>query len=165
VERFINLRGEDIPKYWYNVKADLPFDMDPPLDPQTMKPMDPSKLEVLFPKALVMQEGTKEKEIEIPQKVREAYALYRPTPLVRAFGFEKALKTPAHIYYKNESVSPTGSHKLNTALAQAYYNLEEGINKISTSFFAKFGQFHSFIARGGFSPPRRIRFDARLDER
>lgn len=147
MERFINLRGEDIPKYWYNVKADLPFDMDPPLDLQTMKPMDPSKLEVLFPKALVMQEGTKEKEIEIPQKVREAYALYRPTPLVRAFGFEKALKTPAHIYYKNESVSPTGSHKLNTALAQAYYNLEEGTNKISTETGA--GQWGSALAFAG----------------
>ncbi len=147
MERFINLRGGDIPKYWYNVKADLPFELDPPLDPQTMKPIDPAKLEVIFPKTLVMQEATKEREIEIPQKVRAAYALYRPTPLVRAFGFEKALKTPAHIYYKNESVSPTGSHKLNTALAQAYYNLVEGTAKISTETGA--GQWGSALAFAG----------------
>jgi|UniRef100_A0A7V3VTI9 tryptophan synthase beta chain len=147
MERFINLKMEDIPRYWYNVKADLPFDLDPPLDPQTMKPIDPQKLEVLFPKTLVMQEATKERNIEIPAKVREAYMLYRPTPLVRALGLEKALKTPAHIYYKNESVSPTGSHKLNTALAQAYFNLAEGTSKISTETGA--GQWGSALAFAG----------------
>ncbi len=147
MRRFVYLKEEDIPKYWYNVKADLPFDLDPPIDPQTMKPVDPQKLEVLFPKTLVMQEGTKERYIEIPEKVREAYALYRPTPLVRAIGFERALKTPARIYYKNESVSPTGSHKLNTALAQAYYNLVEGTTKISTETGA--GQWGSALAFAG----------------
>lgn len=147
MKRFVYLKEEDIPKYWYNVKADLPFELDPPLDPQTMEPMDPKKLEALFPKALIMQEGTKERYIEIPKKVREAYSLYRPTPLIRAIGFEKVLKTPARIYYKNESVSPTGSHKLNTALAQAYYNLEEGITKISTETGA--GQWGSALAFAG----------------
>ncbi|HEU23851.1 MAG: TrpB-like pyridoxal phosphate-dependent enzyme [Mesoaciditoga sp.] len=147
MKRFVYLKEEDMPKYWYNVKADLPFNLDPPLDPHTMKPVDPQKLEVLFPKTLVMQEATKERYIEIPQRVREAYALYRPTPLVRAVGFEKALKTPAHIYYKNESVSPTGSHKLNTALAQAYYNLVEGTTKISTETGA--GQWGSALAFAG----------------
>ncbi len=145
--RFINLENGDIPRNWYNAKADLPFDLDPPLDPQTMEPMGPDKLEVIFPKELIAQEMTKERYVQIPERVRKAYAIYRPTPLVRAFGLEEILKTPAHIYYKNESVSPTGSHKLNTALAQAYYNLVEGTEKLSTETGA--GQWGSALAYAG----------------
>ncbi|WP_036224130.1 TrpB-like pyridoxal phosphate-dependent enzyme [Mesoaciditoga lauensis] len=144
MRRRVYLSEGDIPKYWYNVKADLPFTLDPPLDPQTKKPMEPEKLGAIFPKELIRQEMTTEREIPIPQQVREAYAIYRPTPLIRAVGLEKALNTPAHIYYKNESVSPTGSHKLNTAIAQAYFNKVEGITKLSTETGA--GQWGSALS-------------------
>ncbi len=144
MRRRVYLDVEDIPKYWYNVKADLPFELDPPLDPQTREPMQAEKLEAIFAKELILQEMTKEKDIPIPKTVREAYAVYRPTPLVRAFGLEKALKTPAHIYYKNESVSPTGSHKLNTAIAQAYFNKAEGVKNLSTETGA--GQWGSALS-------------------
>ncbi len=144
MNRRVYLNDEDIPKYWYNVKADVPFGFDPPLDPETNEPMDPEKLAAIFPKHLIEQEMTLEREIPIPSKVREAYAIYRPTPLVRAIGLERALDTPAHIYYKNESVSPTGSHKLNTAIAQAYFNKDEGVAKLSTETGA--GQWGSALA-------------------
>lgn len=144
MERRVYLKGEDIPKYWYNVKADLPFTLDPPLDPETNEPIEPEKLGAIFPKHLIEQEMTLDREIPIPQKVREAYSVYRPTPLVRAVGLERALNTPAHIYYKNESVSPTGSHKLNTAIAQAYFNKEDGVFKLSTETGA--GQWGSALA-------------------
>ncbi len=144
MRRRVYLNVDDIPKYWYNVKADLPFEMDPPLDPQTKEPMNPEKLEAIFAKELIRQEMTKEREIPIPNDVREAYAVYRPTPLIRAIGLEKALKTPAHIYYKNESVSPTGSHKLNTAIAQAYFNKIEGVERLSTETGA--GQWGSALS-------------------
>ncbi len=144
MKRRVYLSYEDLPKYWYNVKADLPFELDPPLDPQTKKPMEAEKLEAIFPKELIRQEMTTEREIPIPQQVREAYAIYRPTPLIRAVGLEKALNTPAHIYYKNESVSPTGSHKLNTAIAQAYFNKAEGVTKLSTETGA--GQWGSALS-------------------
>jgi tryptophan synthase beta chain len=112
----------DMPKYWYNVLPDLPNIIDPPLHPVTGKPLKPQDLERLFAKELIEQELSNKSEIEIPEEIREVYAIYRPTPLVRAHNLEKALKTPASIYYKNESVSPAGSHKPNTAIAQAYYN-------------------------------------------
>ncbi len=144
MRRRVYLRVEDIPKYWYNVKADLPFELDPPLDPQTKKPIQPEKLEAIFAKELIQQEMTNERDIPVPKEVREAYAVYRPTPLVRAFGLEKTLKTPAHIYYKNESVSPTGSHKLNTAIAQAYFNKVEGVENLSTETGA--GQWGSALS-------------------
>jgi tryptophan synthase beta chain len=144
MKRRVYLNDEDIPRYWYNVKADLPFQLDPPLDPQTKTPIEPEKLEAIFPKELIRQEMTLEREIPIPQEVRQAYAVYRPTPLIRALGLEKALNTPAHIYYKNESVSPTGSHKLNTAIAQAYFNKVEGVKKLSTETGA--GQWGSALS-------------------
>lgn len=144
MERRVYLKDEDIPKYWYNVKADLPFSFDPPLDPETNKPMEPEKLGAIFPKQLIEQEMTLEREIPIPKEVREAYSIYRPTPLVRAKRLERALNTPAHIYYKNESVSPTGSHKLNTAIAQAYFSKDEGVTKLSTETGA--GQWGSALA-------------------
>ncbi len=144
MRRRVYLKGEDIPKYWYNVKADLPFELDPPLDPETERPIEPEKLHAIFPRELINQEATLDKEIPIPNEVREAYAIYRPTPLVRAVGLERALKTPAHIYYKNESVSPTGSHKLNTAIAQAYFNKSEGVVNLSTETGA--GQWGSALA-------------------
>ncbi len=144
MRRRVYLEVEDIPKYWYNVKADLPFELDPPLDPETEKPIDPEKLHAIFPRELINQEATLDKDIPIPKEVREAYAIYRPTPLVRAVGLEQALKTPAHIYYKNESVSPTGSHKLNTAIAQAYFNKFEGVINLSTETGA--GQWGSALA-------------------
>ncbi len=144
MERRIHLSDKDMPKFWYNAKADLPFELDPPLDPETKEPMDPAKLEAIFPKNLIEQELSMEREIPIPEEVREAYRVYRPTPLVRAIGLERALGTPAHIYYKNESLSPTGSHKLNTAIAQAYFNKVEGIKKLSTETGA--GQWGSALA-------------------
>ncbi len=144
MRRRVYLKWEDIPRYWYNVKADLPFKLDPPLDPETGRPIDPEKLRAIFPGELIKQEATLDREIPIPKEVREAYAIYRPTPLVRAVGLERALKTPAHIYYKNESVSPTGSHKLNTAIAQAYFNKSEGVVNLSTETGA--GQWGSALA-------------------
>ncbi len=144
MKRRVYLNDEDVPRYWYNVKADLPFNLDPPLDPQTNEPIEPEKLEAIFPKELIRQEMTLEKEIPIPSQVRQAYSIYRPTPLIRAIGLEKALNTPAHIYYKNESVSPTGSHKLNTAIAQAYFNKVEGVEKLSTETGA--GQWGSALS-------------------
>ena len=125
--------GEDrIPRAWYNIAADLPSPPPPVLHPGTGKPIGPDDLAPLFPMALIGQEVSAERFIEIPEPVREAYRIYRPTPLVRALGLERALDTPAHIYYKNESVSPAGSHKPNTAIAQAYYNQAEGVTRLVT---------------------------------
>ena len=117
----VNLKPEEIPRYWYNVLADLPFKLDPPLDPETKKPVSPEKLSVIFPMSLIEQEVSEERFIEIPEPVLREYAVYRPTPLIRATFLEEYLQTPARIYYKYEGVSPTGSHKPNTAIAQAYY--------------------------------------------
>jgi tryptophan synthase beta chain len=134
-----------MPRAWYNILADLPKPLDPPLDPQTQVPLtDPAALLRLFPKALVEQEMSGQRSVAIPAPVLELYARYRPTPLFRAVGLEKALDTPAHIYYKYEGVSPTGSHKLNTALAQAYYNAQEGVHTLVTETGA--GQWGSALA-------------------
>jgi tryptophan synthase beta chain len=111
-----------IPRHWYNIAADLPVPMSPPLHPGTFQPLGPGDLAPLFPMALIGQEVSQEREIEIPEPVRDAYRLYRPSPLYRAHRLEKALDTPAHIYYKYEGVSPAGSHKPNTAIPQAFYN-------------------------------------------
>ena len=140
----IHLGEEEIPKTWYNIQADLPTPLPPVMHPGTGQPIGPEDLAPLFPMALIGQEVSQEREIEIPDPVREAYRLWRPTPLHRAHGLEKALDTPAHIYYKNESVSPVGSHKLNTALAQAWYNKNEGINALTTETGA--GQWGSAMA-------------------
>lgn len=128
----IILPEEKIPKYWYNVQADMPNPMAPPLNPQTKKPLQPSDLEPIFPKALIAQEVSQERYIEIPKEVREIYKQWRPSPLFRAYRLEKALDTPCRIYYKYEGVSPVGSHKLNSAIPQVYYNKLEGIKRLTT---------------------------------
>src|SRR3990170_4922713 len=115
-----------IPKVWYNIMADLPSPPPPVLHPGTMKAVGPDDLAPLFPMSLIAQEVTTERDVEIPEPVREIYKLWRPTPLYRARRLEQALGTPARVYYKYEGVSPTGSHKPNTAVAQAFYNKQEG---------------------------------------
>ena len=117
-----NLPQSRIPQAWYNIAADLPKPLAPVLHPGTLKPIGPDDLAPLFPMSLIMQEVSTEREIEIPEEVRQVYAQWRPSPLYRARRLEKALDTPARIYYKYEGVSPAGSHKPNTAVAQAYYN-------------------------------------------
>ena len=126
------LGEEDIPTQWYNLQADLPSPLPPVLHPGTGQPVGPEDLAPLFPMALIGQEMSQERYIDIPGPVREAYRLWRPTSLHRAKRLEAVLDTPAHIYYKNESLSPVGSHKLNTALAQAFFNKEEGITALTT---------------------------------
>ena len=113
------LSQKDIPSHWYNLLADFPEPLPPPLHPGTKQPVTPDLMTAIFPENLVMQEMSPERWIEVPAPVREIYALWRPTPLLRAVRLEKALNTPAHIYYKYEGVSPAGSHKPNTAVAQA----------------------------------------------
>jgi tryptophan synthase beta chain len=138
------LPEESIPKAWYNIVADLPVAPPPVLHPGTGQPIGPSDLAPLFPMALIRQEVSADREIEIPGPVREAYRLYRPSPLVRARRLEKVLDTPAHIYFKYEGVSPVGSHKPNTAIAQAFFNKEEGTRRIATETGA--GQWGSALA-------------------
>ena len=127
-----------------NLLADLPAAPPPPLHPGTKEPLGPEDLAPLFPMGLIEQEVSAEPEIEIPDEVREIYKLWRPTPLYRARRLERALDTPAHIYYKYEGVSPAGSHKPNTAVAQAYYNKREGVRKLATETGA--GQWGSALA-------------------
>ncbi len=134
----------EIPKNWYNALPDLPRSLDVPLNPKTKKPISPEDLEPLFPKALIEQEVSTERWIEIPEEILEIYALWRPTPLYRAYGLERFLDTPARIYYKYEGASPAGSHKPNTAVAQAYYNAKEGIKRLTTETGA--GQWGSALA-------------------
>ncbi|HEY5634798.1 MAG TPA: TrpB-like pyridoxal phosphate-dependent enzyme [Burkholderiaceae bacterium] len=141
------LEESHIPKRWYNIQADLPRPAPPVLHPGTLQPVGPDDLAPLFPMALIMQEVTTEREVEIPEPVRDIYRLWRPTPLYRARGLEKALGTPAKIFYKYEGVSPAGSHKPNTAGAQAFYNKQEGIKKLSTETGA--GQWGSSLAFAG----------------
>ncbi len=126
------LPENEMPEAWYNIAADLPSPAPPPLNPGTKQPIGPDDLAPLFPMALIGQEVSTERYIPIPEEVREAYRLYRPTPLFRAHRLERALDTPAHIYYKYEGVSPAGSHKPNTAIAQAYYNKAEGVTRLTT---------------------------------
>jgi tryptophan synthase beta chain len=139
------LLGErDIPTHWVNLLPDLPGDPLPPLDPQTKQPAQPETLSAIFPLGLIQQEVSPEPEIEIPAEVREAYKLWRPTPLHRARRLEAALDTPARIYYKYEGGSPAGSHKPNTAVAQAFENAQAGIAKLTTETGA--GQWGSALA-------------------
>lgn len=128
----IFLSENDIPRSWYNIVADMKNKPLPPLNPATKEILNPSDLEPVFAKELIKQELTEDRWVEIPDEVRELYKIWRPTPLVRATGLEKALDTPAHIYFKNEGVSPIGSHKLNSALPQAYYNKQQGIKRLTT---------------------------------
>jgi len=128
----IYLDQKEIPTHYYNILPDLPSPLEPPLNPATKKPISPEDLLPLFPMELIKQEMSQESFIKIPEEVRKAYELYRPSPLIRARSLEEELKTPAKIYYKYEGVSPVGSHKLNTALPQAYYNKQEGIKRLAT---------------------------------
>ena len=147
-ERTKFLLDEDrIPKAWYNIAADLPAPPPAVLHPGTGQPVGPADLAPLFPMALIGQEVSADREIEIPDPVRQAYTMYRPSPLYRARGLERALDTPAHIYYKYEGVSPVGSHKPNTAIAQAFYNREEGTKRLATETGA--GQWGSALALAG----------------
>jgi tryptophan synthase beta chain len=142
------LLGEErIPARWYNIAADLPEALPPVLHPGTLQPVGPGDLAPLFPMALIMQEVSQEREIEIPAPVRDVYKMWRPTPLFRARALEKALGTTAKIYYKYEGVSPAGSHKPNTAVPQAFYNREEGVKKLVTETGA--GQWGSSLAMAG----------------
>ncbi len=144
--RFL-LNESDLPRFWYNVNGDNPVPPAPVLHPQTLQPVTPDFLSVLFPMDLILQEVSTERFIEIPEPVREIYKLYRPTPLIRARRLEQMLGTPAHIYYKNESVSPAGSHKPNTAIAQAFYNKIGGTKALTTETGA--GQWGSALAMAG----------------
>ena len=139
-----NLPQSRIPQTWYNILPDLPAPLAPPLHPGTLKPLGPDDLAPLFPMALIMQEVSQDREIEIPEEVRQIYAQWRPSPLMRARRLEKLLDTPARIYYKYEGVSPAGSHKLNTAVPQAWYNKQAGITHLSTETGA--GQWGSALS-------------------
>jgi len=136
-----------MPRFWYNIQADLPRALPPVLHPGTRKPVGPADLEPLFPMAVIQQEVSIEREIEIPEPVREVYRLWRPSPLYRARRLEQALGTPAKIFYKYEGVSPAGSHKPNTAIAQAFYNREQGVKKLTTETGA--GQWGTALSFAG----------------
>jgi tryptophan synthase beta chain len=141
------LDEERIPRTWYNIVADLPSPPPPALHPGTHQPLGPADLAPLFPMALIGQEVSTEREIEIPEPVRDAYRLFRPSPLFRARRLEKALDTPAHIYYKYEGLSPAGSHKPNTAIPQAFYNAEAGVKRLATETGA--GQWGTALSIAG----------------
>jgi tryptophan synthase beta chain len=138
------LNESDLPRTWYNINADMPVPPAPVLHPQTLEPVTPDFLNVLFPMELIMQEVSSDRYIDIPEEVLDIYKLYRPTPLIRARRLEKALGTPAHIYFKYEGVSPAGSHKPNTAIPQAFYNKAAGTKALTTETGA--GQWGSALA-------------------
>ncbi|MCA1729706.1 MAG: TrpB-like pyridoxal phosphate-dependent enzyme [Actinobacteria bacterium] len=138
------LDERSLPESWYNVLPDLPFGLEPPLNPATREPVGPEAFAEIFPEEIIRQEVTADSHVPIPEEVREIYALWRPTPLLRARRLEKVLDTPAHIYYKYEGGSPTGSHKPNTAVPQAYYNKQEGVRRLTTETGA--GQWGSSLA-------------------
>ncbi|MBF0568225.1 MAG: TrpB-like pyridoxal phosphate-dependent enzyme [Nitrospirae bacterium] len=143
----IILEEDDIPRQWYNIMADMPTLPKPPLHPATHKPIEPDDLAAIFPMALIEQEVSQERWITIPEEVLDVYTLWRPSPLYRAHRLEKALGTPAKIYYKYEGVSPSGSHKTNTSIPQAYYNKQAGIRRIATETGA--GQWGAAISLAG----------------
>ncbi|MDP2871939.1 MAG: TrpB-like pyridoxal phosphate-dependent enzyme [Bacillota bacterium] len=138
------LRENDIPTAWYNIVPDLPFDLDPPLHPRTLQPLGPEDLLPLFPMALIEQEVSRAPAVDVPGRVLDLYRQYRPAPLFRARRLEQVLNTPARIYYKYEGLSPVGSHKANTSIAQAYYNHCEGVRRLATETGA--GQWGSALA-------------------
>jgi len=138
------LTEQEMPKAWYNIQADLPTPLPPVMHPGTGQPIGPADLAPLFPMGLILQEVSQDRFIEIPEQVQDIYRLWRPTPLYRAYRLEKALDTPAKIFYKYEGMSPAGSHKPNTAVAQAYYNKQEGVTRITTETGA--GQWGSALA-------------------
>ncbi len=131
-ERKITLPLKEMPRQWYNIQADLPTPLDPPLHPGTKQPIGPDDLSPIFPMGLIMQEVSQERFIDIPEEVLDIYSIWRPSPLFRAYNLEQQLGTPAKIYFKNEGVSPPGSHKPNTAVAQAFYNKKEGKKRLAT---------------------------------
>jgi tryptophan synthase beta chain len=143
-ETKIMLDENEIPKKWYNISPDLPEPLPPIIHPGTKEPIGPQDLAPLFPMELIKQEVSQDRWIRIPEEVRDVYTLWRPTPLYRAQRLEKVLKTPAKIYYKYEGVSPPGSHKPNTAVAQAYYNMKEGVERLTTETGA--GQWGSALS-------------------
>lgn len=155
-QRVINLPKNELPKSWYNVMVDLPTPIGPYLSPADRQPIDPSALQAIFPESLIAQEFGDQRFYNIPDPVREALALWRPTPLVRAFDLERALGVRSRIYYKNESVSPSGSHKSNTAVAQAYFNQAAGIKRLTTETGA--GQWGTALAMAA----RRFDLDIRV---
>ena len=138
------LDERSLPESWYNIVPDLPFQLEPPLNPATRKPVGPEAFAPIFPEEIIRQEVTADPYVPIPEEVRETYTLWRPTPLFRARHLEKILDTPAHIYYKYEGVSPAGSHKPNTAVPQAFYNKQEGVRRLTTETGA--GQWGSSLA-------------------
>ncbi len=138
------LCDDEMPTSWYNVAPDIPNGLQPPLDPETMQPMAPEKLAAIFPMGLLEQEMSPDRHIPIPEEVLEIYKIWRPSPLVRAFKLEQALGTKAKIFFKNEGVSPVGSHKPNSAVAQAYFNMREGVKRLATETGA--GQWGSALA-------------------
>ena len=140
----IFLDEKEMPKQWYNIQADMPNKMLPPLNPGTKQPIGPEDLAPLFPMELIKQEVSQEKWIDIPEEVQDIYKIWRPSPLIRASNFEKLLDAPVKIYFKNESLSPAGSHKPNTAVPQAYYNYKEGIKRMTTETGA--GQWGSALS-------------------
>jgi tryptophan synthase beta chain len=142
--RKINLTEREMPTQWYNIQADMPNKIQPLLHPGTKQPIQPSDLAALFPEALIRQEMSQERYIDIPEEVQDLYRIYRPTPVHRAHNLEKLLDTPAKIYFKNESLSPPGSHKPNTAIPQAYYNYKQGVKRITTETGA--GQWGSALS-------------------
>ena len=143
------LEESQMPRAWYNIQADLPKALPPVLHPGTLQPVGPSDLAPLFPMELILQEVSQEREMEIPEPVREIYRLWRPAPLYRAHRLEKALGTPAKIFYKYEGVSPAGSHKPNTAVPQAFYNAAAGIKRLTTETGA--GQWGTSLSFAGFA--------------
>lgn len=145
-ERKVLLAESEIPKAWYNVLPDLPKPLPPVINPATKKPITPEDLLPIFPMGLIEQEVSSKRWIDIPEEVLKIYSIYRPTPLYRAYALEEAIGTKAKIYYKNESFSPPGSHKPNTAIAQAYYNKKEGVKRLATETGA--GQWGSALAFG-----------------
>jgi len=147
VPKKILLNESDLPQQWYNINADMPVEPAPVLHPQTLEPVTPDFLSQIFPMNLIEQEMSMDRYIDIPAEVQDIYRLWRPTPLVRASHLEQALETPAHIYFKNESVSPSGSHKPNTAVAQAFYNKQAGIHSLTTETGA--GQWGSALSMAG----------------
>jgi tryptophan synthase beta chain len=138
------LDERSLPESWYNIVPDLPFQLEPPLNPATREPVGPEAFAPIFPEEIIRQEVTADPYVPIPEEVRETYTLWRPTPLFRARHLEKILDTPAHIYYKYEGVSPAGSHKPNTAVPQAFYNKQEGVRRLTTETGA--GQWGSSLA-------------------
>lgn len=147
MKRFASQKQEYMPTNFYNIKADLPELPKPPLNPRTKEPLNPEELAPIFPKEFIQQEISTERYVPIPEEIKKAFAIFRPTPLVYASGLKESLETPAHIFYKYEGVGPTGSHKSNTALVQAYLAAKEGVSTLTTETGA--GQWGSALAHAG----------------